>query len=175
MLEINLLPWRIEKTKKEKKAIRHLLIICLLVTMTLLMIWHYWLLYQKQLAEQELNQLRGKIQQVKEKLMSVEPLKIKLSTENQIKEWLAFYQYFLSMMQAFAVPNQFVCMTQVVHKNHDLLLYGVTHSAQALTQFLLHWPLVKLFSEIQVENITQKNQQFSFLLRAKEVPKISLQ
>ena len=172
MLAINLLPWRKEKAKKEFREVKELFVMTIIMSLIILTIAHYILIFKQQQSQEVVRSLQHKIDHLQAHLLSAsQSSPVTDNRMKMIKQWRDAQHRFLLLIQRLSMQHDLpICFTQMMQQGSHLIFNGIVQSSHVLTQFLLTWPALDLFSEIHIDSITPHDANFFFQLRATPHP-----
>jgi hypothetical protein len=149
MVEINLLPWRDYTRDYENKVMKKTLLTTLLLTALILVGIHHILSKREAALQAHLDMLQKQPQQLQ--WQSVKPVKTSRPLHELHPEITILFEE-LKKMRA----NE-VCFTDIIRNNNMTLFMGKAYSAADLTNYLKNWRAAYLFSQININQLEQKN------------------
>lgn len=159
MIEINLLPWREELIKRRKKF-KKILVINAIVLIVLILVIHKLMdAYQQNLIEKitKLNE----VVQLQQPYNRIAISDLTIDEKSMIHKKRKLLQQLLNDINK--INNDDICFSQVKINNNRIFFSGHANSAADFSRFILMWPAVGLFSEIQLEKLFQlPNQLWEF-------------
>ncbi len=158
MIEINLLPWREYTREYQNNMIKKLLLMSLFVILLIWAVLHIILSIRENHLKLSIDTLQNKIRQLDAAVSRTKTKKFKQSTQH-------FFSFAALLSELGKKEINNVCFTDIVYTNTLITFIGKTRSTADLTDYLRNWSATPFFSQININDIEQKNlglTQFQF-------------
>lgn len=156
MMDINLLPWRIEKQAREKKLLRISFVMSVCIAITLLISMHGWLSMRVHSLEMRLRSLQRMFlvdESGEEILNNIDPLFSGVDTAS-------------AMNDAARIRDAGACWKSIVHETAGWQLTGVTLSPYAVTAVMRLLTQSRIFGNLHLSALRKDpaGDYFQFVL-----------
>ena len=171
MIEINLFPWREHKKSHEKKMVFCILTAVIALSISIVITIHAVLSQQLTLLHHQVNAI--------DQIVKINEYSVNRADNNKKNHLLATKMMsnliarrtrMMDLLNDLSEQkSNHIYFTKIQRTQNNLVFSGRARSVADLTRFLLHWRAVRLFSEIKVNEIQQRNNDsVYFLLKATE-------
>lgn len=158
MVNINLLPWREQELKYQKKMLGRMFVLTAMSGIIIIVVMHIIL------AQQE-NILRARINAGNETLTKTHS-QSEVAAANPLPDIILIGKIFSALE---STSQAMICFTEIKNEQQSVLFKGKTQSMQDLTQYFLHWKAKALFTDLNIKQISQQeNGMLEFALEAKK-------
>lgn len=161
MVEINLLPWREEERRYQRKQIGMILLLALVVSIVPMLGIYINLLGQEKEWSARVASLRGQAERYPV------TLRTSLSKKTITMPFLQQHNKNKKLFDSLASTKaDKLCFNKMVRIKQKIFFSGHAHSALDLTHFLLNWQALALFSEVKIEHMEKQKDHLYFQLQA---------
>ena len=149
MVNINLLPWREEELKYQKKILKRIFIFAALLAITINIIGHI-------ILSQQENAIQKRITDNNEILKNVNKMNATdvLSHADNALPDITFIGKIFSELGKIQQPM--TCFTEIKNADQTFFFRGKAQSMQDLSNYLSHWKAATFFADIKIKQIKQQ-------------------
>lgn len=164
MVEVNLLPWRDYTRAYQRKQIKVILFLTVVLSVLPLMGAFIFLSQQEKKRHLHVLQLKQEVARYGKTRMLPKAGALRRGENKKI---ISQQHRTQQLFHALAfIKEENLCFTNMTRVKETIVFTGIARSALDLTLFLTHWRGVSLFSEVKIEQIEQQKNQVRFHLRA---------
>jgi hypothetical protein len=146
MVEINLLPWRNYLRSYQKKMIKKIMMITLIMALIGIAIFHQILSIQEKILEARIDDLQNKLA---DRNSLPKPEKVSLPKPP--------YELILLLRELKNMPHSSLCFTSITRHHNITAFKGKAHSIINFTDYLKNWTAAFLFSYIKIQQLDAKD------------------
>ncbi len=153
MVMFNLLPWRSLQLKYQADRVRRVLLGCVFISLLTIFLLHLLFLKLEQLSQKKIA-----------KLQQLSMLKHSETAMNsQLNQEIIIYQKATQALFLDLADNFYsnVCLNEITREGQYIRLEGRARSAADLELFLKNWSGVNLFSQVQIEQLKEQEENGS--------------
>ena len=158
MITINLLPWRNDKIRREKKAATKIWLSAFIVPVCVLVAMN-WLL------SANINDSKSRISFLKQQWRELSNRK-QIKFSNNHVQWpsvldknmlLHLVEVKKLLLELGDMQTSGLCFTELIRMGNIIYFSGYARSAEELTEYLTHWSSASLFSDMQIDQLQREN------------------
>ncbi len=157
MVTINLLPWREQQTRYEKRVLMYVILGAAACALFILLCCDRYLSYQKDASVERVEHLKKELSW-RQGLANYLQQPAKLLPQNNV------FDFFQRLNES---DSREVCFEQIKKNKSGIELRGLASSSEQLTAFLQSSPLAAYFAELKINQLQQVNGQLKFNILGK--------